>query len=134
MAKPNQVSCGSPHCDSDAHQTFLFLPNQNQSKQGNQTMPSNHEKAEISTAVNYQLQSAGMPTNFAIKAHEMPLNFYPQPPRSEKQKSLEGTEGLPVEIQHERTSEQFNAAESNPHQAQNINPRNKSTFSRNLGS
>ena len=54
-------------------------------------------------------------------------------PRSENQKSGEASEGLPAENVHERTSEHFNAPEDNLI-APNLNPRNKSTFSKQLGS
>ena len=55
-------------------------------------------------------------------------------PRSENQKSGEASEGLPAENVHERTSEHFNAPEDNLGGAPNLNPRNKSTFSKQLGS
>jgi len=51
-------------------------------------------------------------------------------PASENNKSRESSDGQAANLHHDRTSEQFNALEDNLLANANVNPRNKSTFSK----
>ena len=104
-------------------------------KQGNlTTSPSNHLKQEISAAErgSENMQTAPL-TGTKAKAVEPESAKLPIPePTCENNKSCESSEGLAANLHHDRTSEQFIAQDDNF--VANSNPRNKSTFSKQLGS